>query len=262
MNTQQFRPFSRRASIASSLLTILGCLFLLFGCSPEEGQVDGDPARTASDLCSPACTGRNMGCFFDEEPCDSPPCVGCYERTCPPENPIQSCVSGAICDGSICTFPRVCNPDCASGKHCVAGLCIPNYTPNNVCDPLENCRNQCGPNTGCLDSCERDRGPTCRTCISELQTCEQREGCLASATGCCADTYCKCYPGSSECSGKPCASCWNNCQSASNVTACFNQCANTSAACAACLQPFNANPACKTANPPAECEDLFFGCIE
>lgn len=263
MFTQQFRLFRDNTSRFSCLLALLSVFVLLFGCEAEEGPVEGDPALTRSNLCDPPCSGVNRGCFFDEDTtCPSPPCVGCYEVTCPPENPIQACASGAVCQDGVCTFPNVCTPNCGPNTHCVAGNCIPNYTNSNVCDPLENCRNQCGPNTGCIAACEQDRSSTCRSCIASMNSCEARDSCIASATGCCSDEYCACFPNSSGCSGNPCATCWNDCQSSSDVFACFNQCAGASPACATCLQPFNARPDCKVSNPSQECQDLFYGCIE
>lgn len=262
MFTQQFRLFRDSASLLSFFVALLAVTVLLFGCEAEEGPIEGDPALTRSNLCDPPCTGTNRGCFFEEDTtCASPPCVGCFEVTCPPENPIQACASGAVCQGGVCTFPNVCSPSCGSGTHCVAGNCIPNYTSSNVCDPLENCRNRCGSNTGCIAACEQDRSSTCRTCMTEMASCETSDNCIASATGCCNAEYCACFPSSSGCGGKPCASCWNDCQGSANQTSCFNQCASASSACATCLQPFNARPDCKVSDPPADCEALFFDCI-
>lgn len=263
MITQHFRRFSSPfATFAQFLLILVGTL-LVVSCVDDGEFTRGDPALQPSSACSPPCSGRNIGCFEDPGTCDAPPCVGCYEKTCPPENPIQSCAPGAVCQNGICSFDDVCNPDCRSGTHCVAGKCVPNYTTQNVCDPLENCRNQCGGNAGCLASCENDRSSTCRSCIQTMSTCENRNSCSGSSTGCCKDEYCSCFPSAPGCGGsKPCAACWNQCESAADQGGCFSTCAGGNAACATCLQPWSARPECKQSSPPDECDTLFFGCIE
>lgn len=263
MITQHFRRFSSRSlSFLVLVLVMLGTL-LVVACGDDSEIPNGDPALRPSTACSPPCTGKNMGCFEEPGVCDAPPCVSCIERTCPPENPIQACAPGAVCQNGICAFDDVCTPDCRAGTHCVAGNCIPNYTEANVCDPLENCRNQCGGNAGCLASCENDRSSTCRRCINTMTTCENREQCSASATGCCKNEYCSCFPSAPGCgSVAPCAACWTQCQSSPNQLGCFNTCASANAACATCLQPWNARPECKQSAPPQDCEDMFFSCIE
>src|SRR5699024_832665 len=133
--------------------------------------------------------------------------------------------------------------NCTGNTHCVAGACIPNYTPNNVCSPLAQCRNQCvGSGTGCLNACEHDQSQTCSSCLDDMQGCEGQNSCTASATGCCNDLYCECFPNSPECSTTPCSACLDQCQGAANVAECFNTCAGGSAKCATCIQPFVNNP--------------------
>lgn len=259
MITQQFCPFSRILGRFAGFFTLALALVLTIGCDILDEPNRGTPAREPSTACDPPCSSENFGCFIDDVPCDDPPCVGCYERTCPPENPIQSCAPGAICNGQVCVFESVCDPDCPTNTHCVSGSCIPNYTPENICDPLIVCRNQCrNTYSGCLAACEEDRSPWCRDCTRTMAQCEARESCTASATGCCSDEYCSCFPGSPSCGGGPaCASCFTQCGGDDLNFECFKVCAEAQTACSVCLDPWNQ---CNASG--GDCDHLFWACID
>lgn len=236
MITQHFCSIFRISSLAWIFFALLCTILVTTGCELEPG-FDNQPARQRSNECSPPCTGSNRACFVSDEACDEEPCVGCYEVTCPPENPIQSCSAGAFCNGSICTFDYVCSPSCPSGQHCVAGNCVINYTNTNVCDALYDCRRQCN-TADCLDSCEADSSFSCRSCMTEMSECEQREECgFASPTGCCAAKYCDCFPGAPSCGDGPgCADCHARCTANGPLDPdCFTVCASEQPACAACM---------------------------
>ena len=264
MITQQFRLLVRdHWSIFAFAVPFL-LLFALSGCDEEGTPLPSEPARIPSTACSPACTG-GLDCFEDLEGCADASCVGCYPRTCPAANPTQSCVDGAVCDENLgrCTFVQTCDPACGSGTHCVGGHCVRDYTPGNMCDPLDQCRRLCGANdASCLDACERDRSATCEICISTLRQCENRDACFGSATGCCSDDFCACFPGASGCGGRACDDCIEQCTTDGTTnTACFNQCANLSAACSTCLAPLTTDPTCSQTPTPPRCEALFNECV-
>lgn len=238
MNTQHFRPLFHLRAIGVLLFTALS-LLVLVGCEEDGGDVSFDAElRRASD-CDPECKGDLWGCF--ENPMDPAGPSECFELNCPKEQPVIACADGATCtDAGQCEFNLTCTPECTGETQCSAGHCIPRYTSENVCDPLENCRNQCGPNPACVQACERDRSGTCANCMSRLSQCRAREECEEpSASGCCSDAYCECFLGSPECSdGPPCERCWNGCQGADNPIECLGICAETYPSCASCLQPF------------------------
>lgn len=261
MITQLFRHSARIRGPLLAFFALTCALFITFGCGEEFPDRPTNPARQPSSDCSPACTG-SLYCYEDDTPCDTPPCASCFPRTCPPENPVQSCVEGAICLNGQCTYEQVCNPGCNNGTHCVSGNCVIDYTPTNGCDPLDHCRSACGANNaGCIAACENDRSPNCITKLQTLQRCEAREGCSGSPT-CCKDDFCAAFPKASGCSGRACDVCYNQCTTNGNVsTSCFNQCANLSAPCSTCLAPFTSDPACKTTPTPEYCEALFNQCV-
>lgn len=265
MNTQQFRYFFRLRSLISTLFALLAVLFLTVGCEEGDEEIIYDAELTPTSGCEPACSSGTT-CY--EDPTDPTGAPGCFERNCPPDNPMIACAEGAVCQedgagGGECVFDLQCSPACRGDTHCAGGNCIPNYSPDNVCDPLVFCRNQCGgANPACLQACEKDRSTACATCQTKLSQCRKRnDGCEPSATGCCAEEYCDCYPGASECTGStPCATCWNNCEGSTDRIECLGTCAGNSPACATCLQPFIEECSESNAQNSEYCGDLFEQC--
>lgn len=265
MITQPFRPMTSTGPSIMALIANFFAVFLLLGCTEDEiDSVPSSPSRVPSTQCSPPCSG-GLSCYQDSGVCTTPTCSSCYARTCPSQNPTESCVDGAICDENLgrCTFEQVCEGGCVAGTHCVAGNCIPNYSSDNICDPLQRCRELCGVNDfSCLAACEIDRSATCETCLRGLERCEAQEECFGNANGCCTDNYCQCFPGAAGCGGRACDGCMAQCTNGGSTdTACFNRCANANAACASCLQPMNNTPECLTSNPPDVCTTLFYACV-
>ncbi len=85
------------------------------------GGEDGAPDAGA-DSGEPACT-VDSDCADDGDPCTVPDC-----------NASQVCVTGNAAAGTLCgSAPGLC-----SGQDtCNAGLCLPNHTPNLVCDSAD-----------------------------------------------------------------------------------------------------------------------------
>lgn len=261
MNTQQFRPLFSLRAFGVLLFSALS-LLMLVGCEEEGDDAAFDAELRRSNDCDPPCTGSLEGCF--EDPMDPGGPAGCFSLNCPTEQPVIACADGATCtDAGQCVFDFACTPECTDGMQCSAGHCIPRYTSENVCDPLENCRNQCGPNAACVQACERDRSATCANCMNRLSQCRVREECgEPSASGCCSEEYCECFPGSPECSdGPPCERCWNGCQEAADPIECLAICAGEYPSCGACLQPFINQCADDSSEALSQhCIDLFADC--
>lgn len=264
MNTQQFRTFFRLRTVGSILIAALPLLFFTVGCEEEGESTYFDAELTPSNRCKTTCPS-GMGCF--EDPVDPTGDPSCFELNCPDADPTIACADGAVCEvdsngAGRCVLDFVCTPECTGNTHCAGGHCIPNYTSQNVCDPLIDCRNRCGgADPACLQACEHDRSSACTTCQRKLTQCRTRESCEPSATGCCSETYCECYPGSAECRGEtPCATCWNNCADAGDRVECLATCAGGSPTCATCLQPFIEECSESSTDLSSRCEDLFEQC--
>jgi len=264
MNTQQFRMFFRLRALGPLLVAALSVLFLTTACEDEGETTYFDVELIPSTQCKENCPS-GMKCF--EDPLDPTGKAACFELNCPEDNPEIACADGAVCEVDSsgrgrCTLDFTCTPSCTGDTHCAGGHCIPNYTPQNVCDPLVNCRNKCARgDAACLQACEHDRSSACTSCQRKLTQCRTRENCDPSATGCCADTYCECYPGNAECGGgPPCASCWNECEGAADRVECLGTCAGSYPSCASCLQPFVQECSESSSDLSSRCEDLFEQC--
>lgn len=259
MNTQQFRPLLSLRTLGVFLFTALS-LLVLVGCEEEGDQVSFSAELQRASDCQPPCSG-NLLCF--ENPLDPSGPSECFPLNCPKEQPVIACADGASCtDDGQCVFEVSCTPECTGDTHCVGGSCVPNYTSENVCDPLVNCRNQCGANSACVLACERDRSGTCANCMSRLDRCRKEEGREPSATGYCSDEYCECFPGTPDCDdGPPCSGCWNQCKDGADPVGCLDTCAQTYPSCAICLQPFIAQCTDGASGELSQdCIDLFADC--
>lgn len=263
MNTQQFRPLLSLRTLRVLLFTALS-LLLIVGCEEYDDYVSDDAELERSNDCKPPCSGSNLDCFKD--PLDPSGPSACYELNCPLEQPVTSCAEGATCtDSGQCVFEVSCTPECSGNEHCVAGNCVPDYTSENVCDPLENCRNQCGSGSSqaaCVQACERDRSLECERCMTRFSKCRKEEGAEPSPTGVCSDEYCACFPGTPECSdGPPCTACWNQCKASTDPVECLNNCVGNYPSCAECLQPFsNQCTDGSSGELSPQCTELFVEC--
>ncbi|MFT6627468.1 MAG: hypothetical protein ACJA1R_000725 [Flavobacteriales bacterium] len=156
----------------------------------------------------------------------------------------QLCTAGQACEAEQCVSSSVCSPNCPLGQHCVFGDCVEDYTSQNVCDPLRQCRRNCeiaGSNlSACTAACEADTSTACSTCQGIRADCESRESCGAGNIGpyteCCESQFCDCFPSHPACGNVlPCAECAEEC---GDDTTCFNSCVQGEPACSTCLQPF------------------------
>lgn len=186
------------------------------------------------------------GCADDDDPCAT-----------------ENCPTGFTCEVDTAGEPRCVPSDadaggtitCESGEHQVENICVPDYEPGDVCDPLRLCRQECGTRVSCLDACEDDRSTTCASCADDLLTCETSNNCESGpyVQDCCFDQYCTCFPEHPNCGNVPPC---DECQSASGDDAgAFSACAADEPACATCLDPFFD---CQQAG--GSCEDEFCAC--
>lgn len=262
MNTQQFRAFFHLRTVTSMCLAALSLLIFAVACEDSDEDDYYDPELQPSTGCEPAC-GEGQGCFKDPLAIDGPPI--CEDLNCPPDNPTMACADDAICETEsheepYCAFEFTCTPSCGSGTHCAGGNCIADYTSDNACDPLAECRNKCGGDPLCLQGCDTDveRSQECIDLTKDLDRCRRQNSCEPSATGCCSDYYCETFP--ELCSGEtPCKACWDQCKEGSNPVDCLNNCAGNNPTCSTCLQPFM-QECTDGAELSTQCQDLFEEC--
>lgn len=174
-------------------------------------------------------------------------------QTCVNDNGLETCQAlcggvvcgaGQSCVDGTCSTAETCSPACGIGTHCVGGSCIEDYTSQNVCDPLRECRRACESQgaglSACLAACDGDVSSTCSTCQGIRADCEERNSCpegnVGPYTDCCADEFCDCFPSHPACGNVlPCAECADEC---GDDASCFNSCVQAEPACSSCLQPF------------------------
>lgn len=149
---------------------------------------------------------------------------------------VTVCTDAQTCQNNVCVGGG--SVTCGAGEHAVSGVCVPNYTTANVCDPLRICRNECGTSASCLQACDADQSATCDTCLADLTACESRQNCDSGpyVESCCFDDFCQCYPAHPNCGNvPPCDECNDECGSNSS---CLTTCIQGEPACANCLQPY------------------------
>lgn len=238
-----------RFLFAPSILLLLGlAIAQVAGCADDD-DLTGGPTLPPSTDCPPCPAGRTCVLQDGVSLCLAPNCGDAV------------CAEGAACVDGQCQFvDRVCNPECDSGQICVYGNCITEYSTTNVCDPWQECERRCVRPTGgvdavCLAACETSRSGTCLGCLDQLQTCESRENCVGSATDCCPERFCACFPENPGCSDTPCDICYRE----SDDSATFQACINDTPACSSCLQPFST---CRDAGgSTADCIDELCLCL-
>ena len=243
---------TRTSSLAAlaflSALLVLAALTLPSCAEDDAGQDDNLPTLPVVSGCTPRC-GSDQLCVREQG-----------ESVCRTKNCGESvCAAAAVCEAGACVFPeRTCDPACAAGQTCVYGNCITSWTPTNVCDPLLECRRACGTDTRCLAACDRSQSTACSSCRSTITRCEGRQSpaCTANAIDCCVAEYCSCFPGSDECSGRPCDGCWNRYQ---DDQAGLERCVQQNALCADCLSPYF--DCLDGGGTEASCQSLLCNCL-
>lgn len=241
-------------------LLSLSLLILVVACGDDPflgGERSTLPSATNCTQCNPGeeCFELESG----ESSCLFPDC----------QNDTTVCAIGFSCNASSDRCEKIeCPGGCDAGTHCVFGTCIADYTSENVCSPLFNCREACQDTDelqACISVCQRDVSATCSTCLNERSTCERRDSCNANATNCCVDEYCDCFPNNPDCldPGAPdCETCAETCRGASNPDRCLSNCAEQVIPCSTCLEPFTAcSDGVPSAQVEVECRDEFCDCI-
>jgi hypothetical protein len=214
-----------------AFLSLLTMALVVTGCGDEE-------------ICSRQCPpGQVCVISGGEELCLEANCGG------------VACLPGTICVNDQCVDDIECT-GCTADQHCVYGVCVDDYTADNVCDPLRQCRLGCGTNIRCLNACESDASASCSTCLQTLGSCERRESCEAgAANNCCESEFCTCFPATPGCGlTAACLSCQLECD---GDFACFNECSPTDLACSRCLRPFDE---CREAG--GTCEEELCDCLD
>lgn len=206
--------------------------------------------------------GALIACADDEADCGGP-CPSGFVcgfdsdgvSACLPACGDTYCQDGETCEAGECVVSNTCSPACGASEHCVGGNCIADYTNDNVCDPLRECRRACGTSASCLAACDADRSSACDACLDDLLSCEERDNCASGPYefDCCHDDFCACFRDHPACGNvPPCEEC---AEEAGDDIRVFEECASNEPACSNCLEPLDD---CDSDPDPAACERAVF----
>lgn len=248
--------------LKTTLFTLLSLSLLIFAVACGDDPLFGDEQSTLPSASNCAECDEGAECFeleSGDSACLFPDCV----------NDTAVCAAGFTCDSRSDQCEKIeCPGGCESGTHCVYGTCIADYTSENVCSPLFNCREACQDSDdlqSCIAICQRDVSATCSTCLNTQSTCERRNSCTANASSCCVDEYCACFPYNPSCvdpTAPPCEVCAETCRDASNPDRCLSSCAEQVIECSTCFEPFTeCSEGLPSSQVETECRDEFCDCI-